>query len=221
MQSEGIFDPAVIEEFAQNPDNTYLVSFPRTGSHWLRALIELGLGKPTLTRVLYLIGRTDYVLLHDHDDDMVLRRRDVIYLYRDPVETVFSQMSYREDAIDDEAVFHCTEAYGRHLERWILQDTWTTRKTFVTYEGLQTDVLSEMTKVANHLGLPANPVKIARAARRATRQNIAERSAWNPKVIRLSPDYEILRRQFRERYSGLVWRTLLLGRDGLRPFFGR
>ena len=87
-----VVDAESIRKFEDNPDNPYLVSFPRTGSHWLRMVMERYFGRPSLVRVFYYPERNDFLTLHTHDLELDVQRRNVIYLYRDPVETVFSQM---------------------------------------------------------------------------------------------------------------------------------
>ena len=89
-----ISDQTIIDKFIANPDNTFLVSFPRTGSHWLRMLTELYFGRPSLVRVFYYSERQDFLMLHAHDLELDVERLRVIYLYRHPVETIFSQLYY-------------------------------------------------------------------------------------------------------------------------------
>ena len=61
-QNRSIFitDEAIISAFTRDPENTFLVSFPRTGSHWLRMLTELYFERPSLLRVFYYYNRRDY-----------------------------------------------------------------------------------------------------------------------------------------------------------------
>jgi hypothetical protein len=49
--SVSIDDPAVTKSFTDNPDFPYLVSYSRTGSHWLRMIMELYFEKLSLVRV--------------------------------------------------------------------------------------------------------------------------------------------------------------------------
>ena len=50
-ESYGISDQKIWQKYTSNPEFPYLVSFPRTGSHWLRNVMELYFEKPSLTRV--------------------------------------------------------------------------------------------------------------------------------------------------------------------------
>lgn len=128
----------VIQSFAANPANTFLVSFPRTGSHWLRMIMELYFGRPSLTRVFYYPECSDYLTLHTHDLDLQVERSHVIYLYRNPVDTIFSQLSYHKERLGDhERITYWSDLYGRHLDKWLQQESFTTHKIILTYEALK------------------------------------------------------------------------------------
>ena len=75
----------VAREFAEDPNSPWLVSFPRTGSHWLRMMLERYSARPLLPRSFFDHDSTDYLLNHTHDLDFSCTVRRVIYLYRDPV----------------------------------------------------------------------------------------------------------------------------------------
>ena len=93
-QSTPIFDPNHTKTFLENQNNTVMVSFPRCGSHWIRMMVELYFNQPTLSRNFFFPDRTDYILLATHDLELNIRRDSVLYLYRDPVAVVFSQINY-------------------------------------------------------------------------------------------------------------------------------
>ena len=76
-------------------------------------------------RVFYYGDRKDYLTLHTHDMDLDVFRKNVIYLYRKPIPTVYSQMIYeREDINDLEKVKYWDTFYGRHLNKWLIQETF-------------------------------------------------------------------------------------------------
>jgi hypothetical protein len=62
--SVSVDDPKTIKSFTDNPDFPYLVSFSRTGSHWLRMVMELYFEKPSLVRVLFQGCDRLYLLSH-------------------------------------------------------------------------------------------------------------------------------------------------------------
>ena len=114
--SVAITSPEVLEAFTSNPESTFLVSFPRTGSHWLRLLMELYFERPSLVRVFYYPERTDYLTYHTHDLSLDVQHPRVIYLYREPVATIYSQMQYHGEDLADLIVV------SRQLEDFPLPD---------------------------------------------------------------------------------------------------
>jgi len=127
--SASIDDSVVINNFTKNPDFPYLVSFSRTGSHWLRMIMELYFEKPALVRAFYFKDANVFTCHHTHDMDLDLKRKNVIYLYRNPVETVYSQLSYyKEDPGNEGRRRHWTNLYARHLAKWLVQEDFTKMK---------------------------------------------------------------------------------------------
>ena len=207
--SVGVTDCAVIDAFVANQNNPFLVSFPRTGSAWLRMMIELAFDRPTLTRVYFLQDQTDYVFMHTHDSDLSLRRRNVIYLYRDPVDTVYSQLSFEGGDVTDEcAIERCSELYGRHLWKWLVVEDFTEKHISI-----------EMNRIAAHLILPVNSERAAAAAVIANKDTMRRNTTFDPKLIRVDTDYEVCRERFKMNFSELVWRRILDNRKEIEKWF--
>ena len=141
----------VVETFVANPDFPFLISFPCTGSHWLRMVMELYFGKPSLVRIFYFKGAGDFTCYHRHDEDLSIRRSNVIYLYRSPPDTIHSQLNYyQEDTRDRQRIAYWARCYGAHLAKWLLEETFTTHKTVITYEGMKNSMAGEFKKICLH-----------------------------------------------------------------------
>ena len=146
-----VSDPALINSFTRNPDFPYLVSFSRTGCHWLRMVMELYFEKPSLVRAFYYKKARDFSCFHTHDMELDLKRQNVIYLYRNPVETVYSQLRYYENDIEDQArISHWTGLYARHLAKWLIHDDFTKKKTIITYEEMKSEMSAVLSSVCDH-----------------------------------------------------------------------
>jgi hypothetical protein len=218
--SIAVNDQVIIESFVANPDNTFLVSFPRTGSHWLRMIMELYFGRPSLVRVFYYPERRDYLTLHTHDLELDAVRSHVIYLYRDPIDTVYSQLQYHKEDIDDRERVACwSDFYGRHLDKWLHQETFTRRKTVVRYERLKADMVEEFHKICEHFDSPLDVGHLEAAAARVTKGKVKEKTPHDLQVVNLNQVYEEERRRFRKQYGEFVWQVLLNGREQLRQDF--
>jgi hypothetical protein len=197
--SYGINDSDLIQKHTSDPEFPFLVSFPRTGSHWLRMVMEQYLGIPSLIRVFYRKNRHASVFscLHTHDNELSIERRNVIYLYRNPVQTVFSQMGYyKENYSDDLRIQFWSEHYARHLQKWLIEEKCTDKKTVLTYEGMQHNPDSEFEKLFDHFGAKFNPRKLHRILSDVSKKTLLSKAKHNTAVITLSDSYESNRSKF-------------------------
>src|SRR5664280_1077746 len=105
--SVSVNDQALIDACLSNPDFSFLVSFPRTGSHWLRMIMELYFKKPSLVRIFYFKDAQEFTCYHRHDEELDIERRNVLYLYRNPVDTIYSQLGYYKEDVDNEERIIC------------------------------------------------------------------------------------------------------------------
>ena len=218
--SVSISKRAIIDAFKANPANTFLVSFPRTGSHWLRMLMELYFGRPSLVRVFYYPECRDYLTFHTHDLDLDVVRTHVIYLYRGPVDTIYSQLQYHKENIDDRVrIVYWTDLYGRHLDKWLHQETFTTRKTVIRYERLKADLAGEFAKICAHFGESFDVTRLREAAALVTKDRVKQKTPHDPQVINLDRIYEEERHRFQAEHGDFVWQALLDGREYLREDF--
>ena len=219
-KSTGITDRSILEAYKADPNNSFFISFPRTGSHWLRMLMELYFGRPSLTRVFYYPERTDYLTLHTHDLDLDVERSRVIYLYRDPVDTIYSQLQYhKEDTESRERITYWAALYGRHLDKWLHQETFTSTKTVVRYEEFIVDIAKEFRKICEHFGSEFQLEKIERAAKGISKERVKKKTRHNPQVMDVGQTYESQRRSFRQAQGDVVWQAVLDGREHLQQDF--
>lgn len=215
-------DRRAIAKFVNDPGNTFLVSFPRTGSHWLRMIMELYFERPSLVLVFYYPERKDYLTLHTHDLDLDTRRSHAIYLYRDPVDTIYSQLNYYREGMDDvERIVHWSALYGKHLDKWLCEERFTKRKTVITYENLKHHLADEFAKIADHFSLPLDAERLRGAAARVSKQEVQSKTTHDTRVVQVAEGYENAREIFRERQGERVWKTVLEGRGYLAEYFAK
>jgi hypothetical protein len=213
-----ITDDRIIRKFTSNPDFPYLVSFPRTGSHWLRMMMELYFEKPSLTRAFYYHAPKDFTSYHHHDEDLKLFRPNVIYLYRKPVPTVFSQMTYYKEDLDDQSrIIYWSELYARHLSKWLITDNFTNMKTVLRYEELMDNLDSEFAKICVHLGAQFNPRKLHKVSAQVSKEKLKEKTTHDSQVVNLSNEYDNRRKDF-YRNSQLIEQRMLAIDPGLKAF---
>ena len=213
-------DRAQIARFVANPNNTFLVSFPRTGSHWLRMLMELYFGRPSLVRVFYYPGRKDYLSLHTHDLEMDVERVNVISLYRNPVDTIYSQLRYhKEDSNHLERIVYWSNLYGRHLDKWLYQETFTEKKSIIRYENLKNNMSEEFNKICNHFNYALDDAFLKGIAARVSKRNVKKKTPHDPQAVNLSRRYEDDKNIFCDKHRELIWQVLLRNRKYLKNAF--
>lgn len=214
-------DRARCDRFCVDPDAPFLVSFPRTGSHWLRMMMELYFERPTLVRAFYYADREDYLAYHTHDMDLAWQRQRVVYLYRDPVDTVFSQVMYEQQSPEDEgAARQWAGRYAEHLAKWLVHERFTTDKLLVRYEDLRADLHGTFARITNFFGQPFDPAALSRASERVTKDEVKRKTSHDPQVVQLKRDYEAARAAFREDLGPIVREVVFGGHPELCDAFG-
>jgi hypothetical protein len=210
----------VLKRFIADPDNTFLISFPRTGSHWLRMLMELYFERPSLVRVFYYPKCTDYLTLHTHDMNLDVERRRVVYLYREPIATIYSQLNYYKENIHDrQRIAYWSDLYGRHLDKWLHSESFTVQKTVLRYERLVADISSEFAKMTKHFNETLDVAHLQLCANETTKEATKRKTTHDAQVVNLNDQYEITRQEFSNLYGQYVWKMLLLNREHLRNDF--
>lgn len=210
-----------VERFCADPRAPFLVSFPRTGSHWLRMMMELYFGRPTLVRAFYHLDRTDYLLCHTHDLDLACERGRVIYLYRDPIDTVFSQIMYeKQSPTDAAAAREWAGRYAEHLSKWLVDERFTREKLIVRYEDLRENLPAAFARIAGFFGQSLNGRTLEDAARCVTRDEVKRKTTHDAQVVQLKRDYEAQRQEFRETLGPTVRDVVFGGFPALRDALG-
>jgi hypothetical protein len=209
-----------VGNFTADASLPFLVSFPRTGSHWLRMMIELYFERPQLKLTFYHTDQDDYLIYHTHDLALDVSRQNVIYLYREPVATIYSQLRYQKlDINDREWIRYWTELYALHLTKWLCDETFTQRKTIVKYERLQSNPHAEFAKVVAFFGERFDAAMFECCRARISKEEIKRRTTHDPQVINPNSDYASIREQFKNCHGDFVWSVLLRDRSHLLEFF--
>jgi len=213
--------------FMANPDNNYLISCPRSGSHWLRAVMELYFHRPILRRTFYYFDRTDYLLMHEHDMRETMTPRNVIYLHRDPVSVVFSWLMYEKISpiASKEQIVNKANLWGRHLHRWLVTEDFTVKKTVITFEAFQKIPRETFAFITAHFGQPLYGSDFSSAYSMVTKKELQAKleeidPGWGP-IINDSKAYDTMRNEFRETHSDLIWEVALKDREEILKYTER
>jgi len=172
------------------PDDTFLVSYPKSGSTWARFLVA-ALANPSETvsflnidRLLPSISsrskrdlrkqrRPRLIKSHEYFD---ARYQNVIYLVRDPRDVVLSQYRFflKRGAIDDGYTLdrfvnrflagdlNTYGSWGENVGTWLVSQNGAKRFLLVRYEDMLRETARELQTIANFLGLSVSPGHLAR-----------------------------------------------------------
>jgi hypothetical protein len=178
------------------PDDTFLVSYPKSGNTWVRFLLanliypNETVGFSNINRLLPAPGVLSKKFLRNLPRPRILkshepfdaRFRKVIYLARDPRDVVVSEhhfnlkKRYIEAGVTleqfvDRFMAGETSSYGswwEHTSSWIAARHGNPAFLLVRYEDLLSDSIGETAKIAKFLGISADHERLQAAVDRSS-----------------------------------------------------
>jgi hypothetical protein len=182
--------------FTVFPDDTFLVSYPKSGNTWVRFLLanliypNETVGFANINRLLPAPGVSSKRFLRNLPRPRILkshetfdvRFRKVIYLVRDPRDVAVSEYHFdlKKRYIEPDVTLEqfverfikgTTAGYGswwEHAASWIAARHGNPAFLLVRYEDLLSDSISETGKIAEFLGIQASPERLEAAVQRSS-----------------------------------------------------
>ena len=184
-----------------------LVSYPRTGSHWFRVVMEQYLGRPCLPDSFFNNSLENPWAYHLHDrivgkgDEGLTSGFDkIIYLYRNPVDTIFSMCQY--ERTDD---YHkiCLE-YKRHLERWLHGADDCGDVLYVNYDRLRTNTVDVFSNVLSYMSESINESKLLFCISNTTKSLVKSLTKHDDQIVNgkiFDGSYTVIKEKFISSYG--------------------
>lgn len=195
--------------FANNPDSPCLISFPRTGSHWLRMLLEKYTNLPMLPRSFYNHDNNQYLLNHTHDYEFAKQPNTLLYLYRDPVPTIYSQIRFHnQDPYDTWQVELWSTMYRLHLQHWLLRDH--PDRTIITYESMKENLPLALTPILQRLNQPVDSNRIQQIAADIDHAHVASKTQHDKRVMNTESNYQDQRVTFAQSFGNYIRRKVII-----------
>ncbi|MDY0313776.1 MAG: sulfotransferase domain-containing protein [Bacteroidales bacterium] len=161
-----------------------VIGFPRSGNHWLNALMEAYFRQPRFNSYLYPFHNYFHDKISDipmwegdHDvysDLTVKGKKTIIYLYRDPVDVIYSYYSSEMKRMKFK--------YGKEIKNFIDLYIGYLKKHYnkyfhmdivpIKYERLKTNFISEFGKVIYEFDLEPDINRMFKVFNTLTKENM-------------------------------------------------
>lgn len=215
-----------IEDFYSDNDFPRLISYPRTGSHWLRIMMEDYLGMPCGPQAFFHPDATPWGL-HVHDrfvgqgafqEGPVVNLKKVIYLHRNPIDTIFSQMVY-DGNLDfaNEDVEKLVTEYSLHLDRWLHNNEDIEELLDITYEEIKENTPAALRSVLVFLGYEIDDDRIQAVCKSSSKSKTKTVTPHDPMALNEQSlndplTYNVHKEIFREKFGETISKRF----EGLR-----
>lgn len=205
----------------------YVVSYPRSGSHWLNLAMELYFGVQRRIDIsghrLHLVEEGTPLWTHTHC--VRADGKDVIYLHRDPVDAIHGHMALVMQNTYQGSI-------GR-MQRWVFDGMIETfaktnnathckhlnaAHTVIAFDDLKEHPDRVAWKICSHFHVDCDAGRFADCLSRITvgrlaMQSMAAERGRNFKPFMLSDAYRESREQFRAEWQDRIYEISLTGVD--------
>lgn len=191
-------------DFAVYPDDTFVVSYPRSGNTWTRFLIanlvypEKNVGFANIeklipdtssqsNRALKSTPRPRIIKSHEYFDH---RYRKVIYIVRDPrdvalsyydfqrkymqIDDAYPLEQYVEDFVQGRLISIDWGTWAENVSSWIYTRGKSTNFLLLRYEDMMKDTTRELTRIAQFFGIEATPTRLQEVIDRSSADRMRE-----------------------------------------------
>jgi hypothetical protein len=196
-----------------------LISYPRSGSNWLNCVLELYFNRPRLRvgPVSYLKDsqrKSGFMWFHDHDihSDLVVSHSDIVYLYRNPDDVIYSLLSCEVEEITDNLVDTQINLLKNHYEKYLkIKDS---QFLCVKYEDLKRGATSMgFRKLINYFSndnsfdMPRLNNCLSMVKKDDVINMEIDKRYFSKKLT--DSDYNIKRQQFKNKYTKKIYDELI------------
>ncbi len=167
-----------------------VISYPRSGAHWINSMMELYFDRPRLRRGSASFineNRKDWMWMADHDLYLkVLKKfrksrspRKILFLYRNPTDVIFSHLDFKHKEFDSygylfgekfkdkeyvfskEPILQEIKDCINHYKQYT-ENHGNIEMTIIKYENFVNEetYLSEFKKISDHFDIPFDENKV-------------------------------------------------------------
>lgn len=193
-----------------------LISFPRSGSHYLRLVMEYYFNRPILPVTFYkhpeygIKTMNSFLFAHTHDMNLDCQSDKIIYLYRkDLVSTHFSFLYYYDidPSKDIDILIQNTRNHSKHLNKWLTYQKDGMSKVIITYEDLLgTNRFKKFKEICDLFDYDYSKSKVKDIFFKITKEEVFNRTTHDKNIMKNQKDcdYSTKRGKFKEKYGELI-----------------
>jgi len=175
--------------------------------------------KPILPRIFYYKNSREFLCYHNHDIDLTVSSHRYIYMYRDPVSTIYSQMKYyKEDMNNSYRVRYWVNLYGLHLTKWLI-DNYTDKSIIINYDKMKKDPNDEFRKVCDFFNIDFDRNKFHDIYKFTTKDKLNSSKISDDQVVNITDEYVEEKKLFIKRYEQVIVELLFNFNCELKGFF--
>jgi len=209
-------------------DSPYLVGFPRSGNHYVSVCLEKYTdNRSPISNYRGLAGRSLMVYrIHagefrsTHDLNMDARFRNVVFLYRDPVDTLYSYCRYMNILPNEVRIRQEADFWASHTMKWMFTETYSRRKVILCYDRLLADFCSEFGRLLDFFGIPKDEERMRHLQQSTPKEEIkALVDRKDGRVINVTKEYRVEKAEFVRTFGEIIMERIppeiseVLGRD--------
>lgn len=209
-----------------------IVAYARSGNHWIQALLEAYFNKKryNVSEVAFCDNFDEYLFYGTHDLECKedLSNRRILYLYRHPINVIFSYYmaeikKNHGDSIENFIDKICFRLLN-HYQKYLLSDICEYK---VQYAALKFNFLEEFTKIVNFLGEEIDVNRAMEINKKMNKTYVINKiiecssSGIGSEYINshmLTERYELLRFFFIEKYGRYIKKRMLFSKE-VRSYF--
>lgn len=219
-------DNLVLNYLNKYPNLPYFISYPRTGSHWIRYVMEKYFKTPSLVMIYEYINATNFTCYHTHDlnnDGTSLsniKKDNIIYLYRDPVDTIYSMIRYHKQNQNDVNLIKMhSKCYKEHLLKYLVHDDFTKNKVVLKYENFKKDFTTEFKKLCDYFEFKFDKEILEKIISGLDKTKIKNETTNRYANIDDSTGYDISREEFKKKHTDLIHNIFFNKDSKINKFF--
>ncbi len=190
-----------------------LISYHRSGSNWLNAIMELYFDRPRLRvgPTSFMSNRSDFMWFHDHDtfSKLKLSHNNILYLHRDPCDVIFSLLmaEHNEAMLNNSGVDELVDKQSLLLKNHYKKYLHTYDS--IRYEDCKENLSKEFKKILKFFKItePFDEDRLKKCARRVTKSKIVQKAVdkryFNSAM--LDESYASRRSNFRSKYENTIY----------------